>query len=314
MDQALPQVRHRYWNTFMDSARWNDFAVRAGDIIVCTPYKAGTTWTQMICALLIFQDPKLPLPLAELSPWFDMRPYPLEELVARYEAQGHRRFIKTHTPLDGLPYFKDATYLYCGRDPRDVFLSMQQHKANQNVGHLLEMMRARGEELSPTPESPADLNEAFQLWMTKGSFEWEQDGYPFWSVFHHLETFWQFRHLPNVHFLHYADLSADLEGQMRSVATILGIHVDEARWPALIKAATFEEMKRNADRTAPDTDLHIWRENSRFFHSGTSGKWRAELSAASLECYNRVSRQREPTVTIEWLQQGGSVVGNPKNL
>ncbi len=314
MDNPTPQVQHRYRNNFMDSARWQDFVARPDDILVCTPYKAGTTWTQMICALLIFQDSQLPLPLAELSPWFELRPYPLAETLARYAAQTHRRFIKTHTPLDGLPYFAEPTYLYCGRDPRDVFLSMQHHKANQNVGQIIEQMSARGEELAPPPELPQDLNEAFQLWMTKGSFEWEQDGYPFWSVFHHLETFWRYRHLPNVHFLHYADLTADLAGQMRRVAAILGIEVPEARWPALVKAATFEEMKRNADRTAPDTDLEIWHDNSRFFHSGTSEKWRTDLSAASLACYADVTRQREPAAMIRWLEGGSRAEGDPKTV
>jgi hypothetical protein len=29
-------------------------------------------WTQMICALLILQEPELPLPLDTFSPWLDM--------------------------------------------------------------------------------------------------------------------------------------------------------------------------------------------------------------------------------------------------
>jgi len=312
MAQALPELTRHYRNTFMDSARWADFEARADDILICTSYKSGTTWTQMICALLIFQDAHLPTPLAEISPWFDMRPYPLPDLLARYEAQTHRRFIKTHTPLDGLPYYPTATYLVCGRDPRDAFISMQHHKANQNVGRIVEMMTARGEELVPPADVPTDVDEAFQLWMTRGSFPWEQDGYPFWSVFHHLETFWQFRHLPNIHFLHYADLKTDLAGQMRRIAGLLGIEVAEAKWPALIEAATFAEMKKNADRTAPDTDLAIWRENSRFFHSGTSGKWRTDLSAASQACYERVVRAREPRAMIDWLEHGTAAPRDPK--
>ena len=43
-----------------------------GDIIISTPPKCGTTWVQMICALLILQEPELPLPLGTLSPWIDM--------------------------------------------------------------------------------------------------------------------------------------------------------------------------------------------------------------------------------------------------
>ena len=309
----LPKMERHYRNNFMDSARWSALALRPDDILVCTAYKAGTTWTQMMCALLIFQAPRLPLPLAELSPWLELRAHARDETIARYEAQTHRRFIKTHTPLDGLPYSATATYLVCARDPRDIFISMQHHKANQKTGKVAAMILARGEDVIPPPDLPSDINEAFQLWMTKGSFEWEEDGYPYWSAFHHLESFWAFRQLPNVHFLHYADLKADLEGQMRRIATILGIEIDEARWPALIKAATFQDMQRNADRTAPDTDLDLWHDNSRFFHSGTSGKWRTELSAASLACYTRVARQRKPAAMIRWFEEG-SAAGDPKRM
>jgi len=45
-----------------DSSRWDGFELRPGDIIVATPPKCGTTWTQMICALLILQEPELPVP------------------------------------------------------------------------------------------------------------------------------------------------------------------------------------------------------------------------------------------------------------
>ena len=68
--------------------------------------------------------------------------------------------------------------------------------------------------------------------------------------------------------LHYDDLKADLDGQMRVVAAQLGIPVDEARWRALVDAATFDRMRANADRVAPDTTNQIWQDNQQFFHRG----------------------------------------------
>ncbi len=50
----------RYQSALEDSARWDGFVFRPGDIVISAPSKAGTTWTQMICALLVFQTPELP--------------------------------------------------------------------------------------------------------------------------------------------------------------------------------------------------------------------------------------------------------------
>src|SRR6516162_11469844 len=96
-----PDVRYRIGH--QDNSRWDGFVFHPGDIVISTRSRSGTTWMQMICALLIFQTPDLPAPLAELSPWMDWLIAPQEEVYARLDAQDHRRVIKTHTPLDGIP-------------------------------------------------------------------------------------------------------------------------------------------------------------------------------------------------------------------
>ncbi|HEY5070798.1 MAG TPA: sulfotransferase domain-containing protein [Caulobacteraceae bacterium] len=309
-----PQLEHVYKNFLMDSSRWAAFSPRDGDVLVCTSYKAGTTWTQMICALLIHQTPDPPRPLAELSPWLDMELSSLDDVLAAYQAQTHRRFIKTHTPLDGLPYFENVTYLFCGRDPRDVFMSMQHHMSNADMERLVTILIERGVHFDPPPPVPEDINERFRLWMTTGSLEWEEDGFPFWSHFHHAQTYWKHRHLPNIQFLHYADLKADLEGEMRRVARSLGVTVDEALWPDLVKAASFEDMKSNADRTAPNTDHRIWHSNREFFHTGLNEQWRSVLSEANLQLYQDVKQARFDPSFADWLERGSRVAGDPKRL
>jgi hypothetical protein len=59
----------RYEGAVFDSSRWDGFELRPGDIIISTPPKCGTTWMQMICALVVLGEPELPLPLDTLSPW-----------------------------------------------------------------------------------------------------------------------------------------------------------------------------------------------------------------------------------------------------
>ena len=82
----------------------------------------------MICALLVFQTPDLPAPLFRLSPWIDMTTRSRRDVFADLAAQSHRRFVKTHTPLDGLPTDPSVTYVCVGRDPRDVAISMHHHR------------------------------------------------------------------------------------------------------------------------------------------------------------------------------------------
>src|SRR5271157_2371002 len=59
----------RYRSVDEDSLRWLGFPFRRGDIVISTRSKSGTTWVQMICALLIFQRADLPDSLVQLSPW-----------------------------------------------------------------------------------------------------------------------------------------------------------------------------------------------------------------------------------------------------
>ena len=60
------------------------------------------------------------------------------EVFADLAAQTHRRFIKTHTPLDGIPNDPTVTYICVGRHPRDVALSMDHHIDNTDSRAFLE--------------------------------------------------------------------------------------------------------------------------------------------------------------------------------
>ena len=312
MSDRKPEIRHVYAHPFMDSSRWEGFEHRAGDVLICTSYKAGTTWMQMICAQLILQTPKLSESLTTLSPWLEMRLNLPEDVKGTFAAQSHRRFIKTHTALDGIPYWDDVTYLYCGRDPRDVFMSLSNHLANSDMDQIMKVAAERNVEMGDPPPIPEDLNELFHMWLTEPMFDWEEDGFPYWSHFNHGKSFWEFRHLPNIHFLHYSDLKADLPGQMRRIAGLLDIEVDETIWPELVEAATFDSMKSNADMLAPEVNNGAWLNNSQFFHKGTSGQWSDALSAENLALYDEVKVERMGADLTEWMEQGSAIWGDPK--
>ena len=247
----------RYQATVYDSNRWDGSELRPGDIIITTPPKCGTTWTQMICALLILQEPELPLPLDTLSPWIDMVTRSRTEVFADLEAQTHRRFIKTHTPLDGIPNDPTVTYICVGRDPRDVALSMDHHIDNMDFGAFLiarnQAAAIDGIELGPLrPRQPRPDGERARFW------QWVDDETPSTQVgsslrrtAEHLQTFWDAADDLDVVYLHYDDLQADLEGQMRQLAARLGIDVDETGGPAWSRRQRSSRCAAGPTRPSP---------------------------------------------------------------
>ncbi len=288
--QVPEEARLRYHTFITDSARWDAFEFRPDDIVISTPVKSGTTWAQMICALLIFQKPDFGPSLGHVSPWLDMLTRTRAEVFGDLDAQQHRRFIKTHTPLDGLPFDERVTYVCVGRDPRDVALSWQNHRANQDRSAML---AARQTVVGSEGLVPSQADEVVRGGTRQWFWEWIDDptsphevASSLWLTLHHLRTFWSVRELPNVVMLHYDDLKADLEGQMRALSNRLGIQVREEHWPLLAEAATLRNMRANADRVAPNADLAIWHDNEKFFNRGHSGQWKDFLDPFDLQRYN----------------------------
>ena len=308
-----PAVR-RYRSIVADSQRWDGFELRDDDIVISTPAKCGTTWMQMLCALLVFQTPELPDRLTELSPWLDMQTAPRDEVVAALEAQEHRRFIKSHTPLDGLPYDERVTYICVGRDPRDVAVSWDNHFANMNLEVFIGARAAAVglddlAEVMPDgpPIPPEDPRERFWQWV-------EDDTEPgggtsnLRATLHHLSTFWEVREEPNVVLFHYTDLKADLEGQLRRLAAALAVELDEDRVSELVQAATFDSMRDRAERLAPEVQTDgFWNDTNRFFHAGSSGQWHQFMGPEDAERYEkRVSTLASPDLAA-WAHAGGEV-------
>ena len=74
---------------------------------------------------------------------------------------------------------------------------------------------------------PETAEGAFEDWLAQSSFLWEMDGYPFWSHLHHAQTWWNYRHLTNIHFVHFSDLLKDIDGEMRKISAFLDIEINE---------------------------------------------------------------------------------------
>ena len=298
--QAAPPLVH-YTSPDEDSARWWDFEFREGDVVVSTRSKSGTTWVQMICLLLVFGTPELPDRLGALSPWLDHLIRPKEAVFARLAGQKHRRVIKTHTPLDGVPMDDRVTYLVVGRHPLDAAVSL--YHQGDNID------RARMRELTggPEPDGPDEPRPALHEWLV-GFVEWDGDPREWLDTLPgqmlHLDDAWSRRAAPNVVLLHYDDLLADLEGSMRALAGRLGIGVDEAVWPELVRAATFDAMRERSSTFAPDT-LGVLKDPAAFFRHGTSGDGTALLTPEELARYHERVDSLAPGDLVAWLHREG---------
>jgi len=300
----------RYRTLLSDNARWDGIALRDDDIIISTPAKCGTTWMQMLCALLIFQDPKLPAPLTDLSPWVDVQTDTIEHVRAALDAQTHRRFIKSHTPFDGLPYDERVTYIAVGRDPRDAAISWDNHFNNMNLDVVI---GARADavglddlaELMPDgiPVRADDPIERFWKWIEDDAPHDDVSGLV--GLLHHLSTFWDKRDLPNVVLFHYADLQRDLDGEMRRLAEALDIAVRDDVWPTLVQAATFDQMRDRASELAPQVTVDgFWQDSTRFFNKGSSGQWQAFFGPDEVARYEARLKQLARPDLAEWLHTG----------
>jgi aryl sulfotransferase len=303
----LPLRSRVYQNHHLDSTRWDYFQSRSNDVVISTSYKAGTTWAQAIVAHLLFPDGDLPAPVGEMSPWLDMRTRPLELVLNGLEAQAHRRFIKTHLPLDGLPYEDGIRYLYVARDARDVFMSLWNHYSNHTDEVFLSTNNTPGRVGDEFPRLPDDIHAFWRGWMTQGWFEWESDGWPYWSHLHHVQSWWNYRHLPNIQLVHYSDMIEDTEREARRIAAFLGIEVPETAWPGIVEAVSFTEMKKRGERYAPGGGEH-WKGGAQtFLHKGTNGRWRDVLSKTDLALYDAACERVLTPDCRKWLENGGRV-------
>jgi len=305
-----------------DSRRWNNFEPRDGDIVIATFAKCGTTWTQRIVDLLVFQSPDV-RQFGEISPWLDATIFnSIEEDLATLKAQKHRRYIKSHLPFHALPVWDTVKYIHVGRDGRDARLSWQNHEqgfrpefSSRIAAQAMALAAERGQNPAGPPPSPPEEPRAYLLqWFEElesglntagGSANLGQDFFSF-EV-----TYWHDRKRPNLLFVHYDDLKQDLAGEVERISDFLGIATPKALLPSLVEAARFETMKRDGDALFPKLKLAFDRGADRFLNKGSSGRWREYLNVQDVARYNTIVQRAVPPGLARWLEGGRRNAGDP---
>jgi len=291
-----PKKTRELHNHHFDSTIWNDFEFRDDDIVIATYAKAGTTWMQQIVAQMMFGgDPSLEV--AEMSPWMDLRVPPKEVKLPLVASQTHRRFIKTHLPVDALVFSPKVKYIYIARDARDVVWSMYNHHANANDAWYGALNDTPGLVGPPIERPPDDIRQYWREWL-------ERDGHPFWPFWENMRSWWAIRDLPNVELVHFASLKKDMPAEMRRIAAFLEIDIDEARWNDIVEYCSFPWMKANATKSVPLGGA-FWDAGAEvFINKGVNGRWRDTLTDEDVAEYEARAREELGDACAHWLQTG----------
>ena len=285
-----------YSNAEENNLRWLDFEFRAGDIVISTRSKHGTTWVQMICALLVHGTPGLPAPLGQLSPWLDRRTESQADIFDRLASQRHRRIIKTHTPLDGVVIDERATYLVVARHPLDAAVSLWHQSGNLDHRRIDELT---GEEHRPRSRPP--LGEWLRGWIASNAAPTEAlDSLK--GVLWHLTGAWQRRKQPNVVLVHYDDLITDLPGEIHRLGELLDAPVEPDVFGSIVDAASFDAMRAHAPQVAPDPDGVLVDPQAFFRQGGTSEAWDI-LGEGDLARYRERVDDLAPADLVDWLHR-----------
>jgi aryl sulfotransferase len=283
-----PPTRH-YQGKITDATRWAALNPRVDDIVVSTPPKSGTTWLQGIVALLISGDPHVDANVTVNAPWIDINTRDVAEMMDRLDAQQHRRQFKSHTPFDGIPIWPDLRYLSIYRHPIDVHFSFRKHLANMKENVLGDVY-------------PDDISTGFRIFLEGDHF----DGTSLSTIIDHYRSALKFEPRGNLLRLHYADMQRDLSDGFTRIAKHIGISHPADMMRALIDAASFQNMKANADRFAVAAGNGFWRNDADFFDSGTSSKWLGVLNDDDLAAYDTRMSDLLDVDERHWLEWGST--------
>lgn len=205
------EEKFKYFRTAKGKAVAASFVPDPTDIFI-TPYaKSGTTWVQQIVHSLRTRGDMDFDEIMEVIPWLSMAYDTGIDIHAPQKA--HPRAFKAHYSWDQVP--KGARYIYIVRDPKDVAVSEYHFIASWVID----------------PDA-VSLTEFVQYEYLQTNGYWQ-----------HVNSWWSQFENPNVLFLCFEDMKADLETGIRQIADFMHISLDDALLRIVRRNASFEFMK-----------------------------------------------------------------------
>lgn len=289
--RVLLSAQTEYRGRVTNPERWPTWQPRCGDVIVCTPMKCGTTWTQTIIAMLLAGSSELPDSIPVLSPWIDSRLGVAEEVRCRLLAQSGRRVVKTHTPANGFPVWEGVTVIAVYRHPLDVFLSSLDHAAN------------RHENADPRMLGPvADALRGY-LNASLNTDAWDNNTLA--TLVEHFRQTVMCGRLTDFALFHYADLSQDHRGSVRRLAEAIGVAVTDMDIDHIVAATKLTAMRTEPEKFVPEAGKGFWVNDRAFFGTGGIHKWIGRFLKEDIDLYKkRVAELVPEPASRDWLENG----------
>jgi aryl sulfotransferase len=179
--------------------------------------------------------------------------------------------------------------------------SMYNHHVNANERWYEALNDTPGRVGPPIEPPPDSVVQYFRDWMAN-------DGHPFWPFWENIRSWWAIRDLPNVLMVHFADLKADMPGEIRRIADFLEIPIDQSRWEDILLHCSFDYMKAHAGKSAPLGGV-FWDGGAQtFINRGTNGRWRDELSAGDISQYEARALQELGVACSSWLAHENAAI------
>ena len=175
--------------------------------------------------------------------------------------------------------------------------TLHTHHARGNEASYNGLNNTPGRVGPPLEPPPADIREYWHTWLAR-------DGFPYWSFWDNVRTWWAIRKLPNMLMVHFDVLKRNMPEEMRRIAKFLDIPINEAKWEEMVEHCTFDWMREHGEKIVPMGGA-MWTGGTKtFINKGTSGRWRETLSAAESAEYEAKALAELGPECAHWLATG----------
>jgi len=233
-------------------ANGRNYPAGAQDIFVATQMKCGTTWMLHLVYQVLRRGRgdlvETGSTLHAVCPWLEGRRTVSLEAAPLIGEQRASRIIKTHFPASHVPWSDAARYIYVARHPVSCYASTADF-IRENAG----------------PFAPSEA--AIEAWFTSDDAMW----WGTWPT--HVAGWWELSARPNVLFLTYEEMLADLGAVVRRVAEFLElVPPTDTELAAVVERCSFRYMQahQEAFEMHPPTLLGV---DVRYFVKGTARRY-----------------------------------------